>query len=177
MRSVLTLLAALMGWSTAAAHVSLEEPQAQAGAAYKAILRVGHGCEGAATHTLSVRIPAGFRGAKPMPKAGWALTVRRATLAEPYEDHGRQVVDDVVEITSSATDRVHWLPDAHYDEFVLRGQAPQRPGTLWFKVLQRCERGELDWAEVPASGSSTQGLKAPAAPLEVRPPSRAGHVH
>jgi periplasmic copper chaperone A len=59
----------LLGTAAAQAHVTLEEPQALAGAGYKAVLRVGHGCEGTATHTVVVRVPAGFRGAKPMPKA------------------------------------------------------------------------------------------------------------
>jgi periplasmic copper chaperone A len=38
----------------AQAHVTLQEPQAVAGQGYKAVLRVGHGCEGSATHTISV---------------------------------------------------------------------------------------------------------------------------
>jgi periplasmic copper chaperone A len=87
------------------AHVTLAEPQVLAGAGYKAVLRVGHGCEGSATHTLKVLLPAGFRGAKPMPKPGWALRIRRDTLAEPYESHGRRVTEDVVEITWQAATR------------------------------------------------------------------------
>lgn len=162
----------------AQAHVSLEQPQATAGSGYKAVLRIGHGCEGSATHTVTVRLPAGFRGAKPMPKAGWTIAITRAPLAEPYDSHGRQVTDDVVEISWKAAGRESWLPDAHYDEFVLRGQAPEAPGPAWFKVQQLCEKGEWNWAEVPASGTSTKGLKAPAVLLEVLPPKAApGHVH
>jgi periplasmic copper chaperone A len=69
------------------------------------------------------------------------------------------------------------LPDEHYDEFVLRGQAPDKPGPLWFKVLQQCERGEWDWAQVPAVGTSTKELKAPAVLLEVLPNDHAAHAH
>lgn len=167
-RTVLSALA-LLGAAAAQAHVTLEEPQALAGAAYKAVLRVGHGCEGTATHTLVVRIPAGFRGAKPMPKAGWALSVERAPLAQPYESHGRTVRDDVVQITWKATGKDFFLADAHYDEFVLRGQAPAQAGPLWFQVRQLCEKGEWNWADVPASGTRTQGLKAPAVLLDVVP--------
>jgi uncharacterized protein YcnI len=146
------LLAASFG---AAAHVTLEEPAAIAGKPYKAVLRVGHGCEGTATHTLAVRIPAGFKGAKPMPKPGWAIEIRP--------------VADSVEIVWKASSREAFLPDAHYDEFVLRGRTPEQPGPLWFKVQQLCEKGQWDWAETPASGTSTKGLKAPAALLEVLP--------
>ncbi len=161
----------------AQAHVTLEVPQAAAGSGYKAVLRVGHGCEGTATHTLSVRLPAGFRGAKPMPKPGWTISITRAPLAEPYESHGRKVTDDVVEISWKADSRERWLPDAHYDEFVLRGQAPDTPGPAWFKVRQLCEKGEWNWAEVPASGTSTQGLKAPAVLLDVQPKAAPAHQH
>ena len=54
--------------TAATAHVVLEEPKAVAGRSYKAVLRVGHGCEGSATTGIKVLIPADFQGAKPMPK-------------------------------------------------------------------------------------------------------------
>lgn len=157
--------------SSAGAHVTLEEPAAIAGKGYKATLRVGHGCEGTATHTLRVLVPAGFRGAKPMPKPGWTLEIKRAPLAQPYESHGRRITDDVVEITWKAASREAWLADAHYDEFVLRGQTPPQAGPLWFKVQQLCEKGQWDWFETPADpkATSTRGLRAPAALLEVLP--------
>lgn len=169
-------LAALIAGS-ASAHVTFEQPKAPAGSTLKAVLRVGHGCDGSATHTLRVSIPSGFRGAKPMPKAGWSLDVRKATLTQPYESHGRRVSEDVVEVTWKASSRDAWLADAHYDEFVVRGQLPDKPGALWFKVQQICERGELNWAELPAAGTSTQGLKSPAVLLEVTPGGHAGHTH
>jgi uncharacterized protein YcnI len=141
------------------------------------VFRIGHGCDGSATHTVSVTLPAGFRGAKPMPKAGWTLALRKAPLAQPYSSHGRTVTDDVVEVTWKAATREAWLADAHYDEFTLRGQLPDTPQALWFKVQQLCERGELHWADVPAAGTSTRGLKAPAVLLEVTPAEAKGHSH
>jgi uncharacterized protein YcnI len=173
----ITLVAASAG--PASAHVTLEEAQAQAGKPYKATLRVSHGCEGTATHTLRVQVPAGFRGAKPMPKPGWTLQTQRAPLAQPYESHGRRITDDVVEITWTAATREAWLADAHYDEFVLRGQLPAQPGPLWFKVQQLCEKGQWDWFDTPADPKSTSraGLKAPAALLEVLPADEAPTAH
>jgi uncharacterized protein YcnI len=169
--------AALALWATAAhAHVALEQPQAEAGRPYKAVLRIGHGCEGSPTRAVSVKLPAGFRGAKPMPKPGWALTIRREPLAEPYESHGRRVTDDVVEITWTATSREAFLPDAHYDEFVLRGQAPLEVGPAWFRVHQLCEKGEWQWADTPSSENPQP--RAPAARLDVTAPDpHAGHKH
>ena len=161
----------------AGAHVVLDQPQAPAGSADPASLRVTHGCDGSPTHTVTVQVPAGLHGAKPQPKAGWALTVRKAPLAQPYTSHGRTVTDDVVEVRWQARSRAAWLDNAWFDTFSLRGQLPAEPGPLWFRVQQLCETGQIDWAEVPAGGSSTQGLKSPAALLQVVPAQPAGHQH
>jgi uncharacterized protein YcnI len=165
------LAVASLAQTLAQAHVSLEEPAAIASKGYKAVLRIGHGCDGTATHTVRVRIPSGFQGAKPMPKPGWVLDIQRAPLATPYETHGRKISDDVVEITWRASSPGAALPDAQYDEFVLRGQLPAEAGPLWFKVQQLCEKGQWDWFDTPADArsTSTRGLKAPAALLEVLP--------
>jgi uncharacterized protein YcnI len=163
--------------SLAGAHVVLEQPQAAAGSAYTATLRIGHGCDGSPTHTVTVQVPAGLRGAKPQPKPGWLLSVRQAPLAQPETRHGRSVSEDVVEVRWQAASREAWLDDAWFDTFSLRGQLPAQPGPLWFRVQQLCERGQRDWTELPASGTSTQGLKSPAALLQVRPAAAAGHQH
>lgn len=159
------------------AHVVLGEPAALVGTSYRATLRVGHGCEGSPVTALRVTIPAGFMGAKPMPKPGWVLSLKTEKLAKPYQYHGKTVSEDVREITWMATSKEYWLLDAYYDEFVLRGGLPASAGPMWFKVLQTCEIGSIDWAEVPASGTSTKGLKAPAALLEVIESGPAGHSH
>jgi len=161
------------------AHASLDEPVALAGTYYKAAINIGHGCAGAPVHTVTVRLPAGFKGAKPVPKPGWKLDITRAPLAKPYTSHGKTISDDVAEIRWTALTRDAWLQDAWTDSFALRGQLPGQPGALWFKVLQTCESSAIDWAEVPATGTSTQGLKAPAVLLEVLPaqPAAGGHAH
>lgn len=148
-----------------------------AGRYYRAALQVGHGCEAAPTTSVTVLLPAGFRGAKPMPKAGWNLSIKRVRLDKPYTDHGRKVEEDVSEITWTASAPEFALPDAHFDTFVLRGGLPEKAGPLWFKVVQLCSQGRLDWTEVPASGTSTKGLKSPAALLEVIASGAAGHQH
>lgn len=173
-------LGALACFSTgAAAHASLDEPVALAGTSYRAAVNIGHGCDGTPVHTVTVRIPPGFKGAKPVPKPGWKLEVTRAALAQPYTSHGKTITEDVAEIRWTALSRDAWLQDAWTDSFVLRGQLPDAGGALWFKVLQTCENSAIDWAQVPASGTSIQGLKAPAMLLEVLPsqPAAGGHAH
>lgn len=158
-------LLALAGASSA--HVVLQDGAAAAGASYRASFRVGHGCDGAATTGITVTIPAGFTGAQPMPKAGWTVRTVVGKLDAPYTSHGKTFSEGVIEISWTANGADNALPDAFYDEFVLRGTTPAKPGPLWFKVRQSCDKAVLNWAEVPPSGSSTKGLESPAALLEV----------
>ena len=175
--AAIALLAGAGGlFGSASAHVVLEYQVAPAGAGYKATFKVGHGCGASPTRQIAVDIPAGMRGARPMPKPGWTLAVTTGKLATPYDDHGKPVTEGVTEITWTATPG-HALPDAHYDEFVLRGGLPAAAGPMWFKVLQTCEKGRTDWSEIPASGTSDKGLKNPAALLEIIPSEHVGHAH
>ncbi len=168
------LLTGLIASPAAQAHVVLAEPVALAGTAYRATLRVGHGCQGSPTTALTVFVPAGVRGAKPMPKPGWTLRTRSAALTPPETRHGKTVREDVVEVHWQASSPEAALPDGWYDEFVLHVGLPAQGGQLWWRVLQTCAQGQLDWAQVPARGSSTRGLPSPAVPLEVIPPGPSG---
>lgn len=174
---IIAASAILMGGPAAFSHVVLDEPAALAGRGYKAALRISHGCEGSPTTAVKVIIPAGFQGAKPMPKAGWTLSTSIARLDKPYDSHGKRISEDVAEITWSANSPDNWLPDAWFDEFVLRGTLPAQAGPMWFKVLQTCEKGRLSWTEVPVSGTSAAGLKSPAALLEIIESATVGHQH
>jgi periplasmic copper chaperone A len=64
------------------AHVTLETEKAPPNAAYKAVLRVGHGCEGKPTTAIRVKIPEGVIAAKPMPKPGWRLATTKGKYAK-----------------------------------------------------------------------------------------------
>jgi periplasmic copper chaperone A len=164
--------------TTSFSHVTLQDPVAAAGAGYRAVLRVGHGCAGSPTTGIAVTIPAGFNGAQPLVKPGWTAAVRTGALAVPYEMHGTKFTDGVLEISWTAKTAADALPDAFYDEFVLRGTTPKTPGPLWFKVVQTCENGSTAWVEVPAHGTHAHDLKAPAALLEVIDVQAAGeHAH
>lgn len=160
------------------AHVVLQDSAAAAGSSYRAAFQVGHGCGDEATTAMRITLPAGFNGAQPMPKAGWTVSTKVGPLPVPYESHGQKYAQGVLEISWTANGPEHALPTAYYDEFVLRGTTPAKPGPLWFKVLQSCALGANDWAEVPPSGTSLKGLKSPAALLEVLDVQPAGaHAH
>lgn len=171
------LLGAAGFFFPAHAHVVLEYQVAPAGSSYKASFKVGHGCGASPTRQVSVDIPAGVRGARPMPKPGWALEVRREKLLTPYTSHGRSITEDVTRITWTARTREDMLASAHYDEFILVAQMPAEPGPLYWPVRQACEEGRNDWTEIPRPGQPLSDLKSPAAYLEVLSGGSGEHKH
>lgn len=155
--------------TTSLAHVTLETRQAPAGANFKAVLRVSHGCEGSPTTALRVKIPEGIIAVKPMPKPGWTLEMVKGKYAKTYEGSEKQKISEgVVELAWSGGK----LPDDNYDEFVFRafvtadlpaGQA------VYLPIVQQCEKGVHRWIEIPAAGKSTDDYPEPAAELMVTP--------
>lgn len=101
----------------------------------------------------------------------WIVSTKMGKLDNPYDNgHGGMVTQGVTEISWLADSKDSVLLDTHYDEFVFRGRVPKESGPMWFKIFQGCENGSTDWAEIPASGTSTKELKTPAALLEILPP-------
>jgi uncharacterized protein YcnI len=160
---------ALAGVTIAFAHITLENQQAPVGASYKAVLRVPHGCEGSATVAIRVRIPDGFIEVKPMPKPGWKLDVVRGKYQKPLSVRGTSVTEGVTEVGWSGGN----LPDAYYDEFVLTGYIGDEGAagqTMYFPVVQECEKGINRWIEIPAAGGAQEKEPAePAAALKLLP--------
>lgn len=155
----------------ASAHATLETAETPAGAAYRAVIRIGHGCEGQATHTLRVRLPEGFYNAKPMPKPGWALETVKGAYAAPYDNHGTPMTEGTREVIWSGGE----LQDDWYDEFVLRGTVGPEvaPGTvLYFPTVQECADGTADWTDT----SGNRDLPNPAPGVTVTPAAvKPGH--
>jgi periplasmic copper chaperone A len=161
--------------SVAIAHITLEKREAPVGSFYKAVLSVPHGCEGAATVKVSVQIPEGVISVKPMVKAGWTLEVKRGEYARPYSYlHGAKMSQGPKEITWSGGN----IPDAYYDEFVMQtfiaGElAPNT--TLYFPVIQTCEKGEHRWVETPGAAKTGSGHDEPAPGLKLLPAATKAH--
>lgn len=150
--------------AAAFAHITLETPEAPANGYYKAVLRVPHGCAGSATTAIRVQIPDGVQQAKPMPKAGWQLTVKKQKLAQPYDVEGTKITEDVHEIIWSGGN----LPDAFYDEFIFRAKLPADEGkTIHFPVIQTCATGETKWIDIPADGADDDSVEHPAPSLKL----------
>jgi uncharacterized protein YcnI len=147
----------------ALAHVTLDQASMPADSYLRVAIRVPHGCDGVATTGIRVQIPEGFRNVKPMPLAGWTLTTVTGggTAGLGGHDEGPLVKE------------VAWqggtLPDAFYQEFILRLQTPAKAGeTLYFPIVQECENGRVTrWIERPSRPG--ESLRAPAFPVRILP--------
>ncbi|MGE0023723.1 MAG: DUF1775 domain-containing protein [Hyphomicrobium sp.] len=166
---------ALLVFGPAHAHVSLERPEAARGKSYKAVIKIPHGCEGQATHTVRVEIPEGFIGVKPMPKPGWTIKTQRGAYAQSYGYYHGPLGEGVKAIEWSGGN----LPDDYYDEFVASGFIAREIAdtALYFKVVQLCATGEERWVDIPGEGVDAHDLKAPAAVLKIAAADEADDHH
>lgn len=138
------------------AHVTLAEDTARPGATYRAVLQVGHGCEGGLATTAIRVLLDGIASARPMPKPGWDLATTRGPVTRP----GGGTVEGVREIMWSGGD----LPTDWYDEFVFVANLPRaEPGTvLYFPVVQECGTVVHRWIEIPLPDEEASDLAEPA---------------
>ncbi|HUR90599.1 MAG TPA: copper chaperone PCu(A)C [Ramlibacter sp.] len=128
MNKILIAFASLAAASLACAHVSVQPDFAEAGATYRGVLHVGHGCDGKPTTALEVQLPGG--GTR----------------------------------TIAAADK---------QDVPIEFAAPKQAGPAWIKVVQRCGAAAANWADVPAQGASTEGMKTPAVLVQVLAPAQA----
>jgi uncharacterized protein YcnI len=165
--AVATVLALLA--SPALAHITLETQQAPVGSTYKAVLRVPHGCKGAATIKVRVQIPEGVIAVKPQPKSGWTLETIKGQYGKAYDYYGTPTSEGVKEVIWSGGK----LLDEHYDEFALRAYLTsdlKSDTTLFVPVVQECDGGSVErWIEIPAAGKSADDYKFPAPGVKLTP--------
>jgi len=161
--------------TTASAHITLERKEVPVGSFYKAVFSVPHGCDGSATVKVSVQIPEGIISVKPMVKPGWTLEVKRGDYAKPYSYlHGAKLTQGPKEITWSGGN----IPDAYYDEFAMQAfvAGELTPNTtLYFPVVQTCEKGEHRWIETPSTPKTGSGHGEPAPALKLLPAAPRAH--
>ncbi|NHC45809.1 YcnI family protein [Motilibacter aurantiacus] len=123
---------ALVNAAPASAHFSAQLYGASpvAGKSVTVWLRAGHGCSGAATTAVTVKIPANVPSARPQNKPGWAL--------------------DIAKDASGKVTMVTWsggnVPDAAFEDFGLSVRLPEKVGeTVAFDTVQRCGATEVAW--------------------------------
>lgn len=162
----LASMAFIASQSTAFAHITLATGEARTSTYYKAVFQVPHGCDGAATQAIRIQIPEGVIGVKPMPKAGWTLSITRGAYAKTYQSQGKAVTEGPKEIVWSGGS----LADDNYDEFTFTSflAGDFRPGqTISFPTVQQCAKGEVRWDQIASDGQNPHSLKSPAPALRI----------
>ncbi len=154
------ILAVMLAMPVAASgHIVLAPGTSPADGYYAGALRIGHGCDGAATTELRVEIPAAARDAKPQPKPGWTVTIER--------DGGR--------VTA-----LRWtgaLPADQFDSFgVMLVLDPAAVGRVYLPAVQRCGAVEKRWTQLPAAGAAWTSVPMPAPMLVIAPAANAPHA-
>jgi uncharacterized protein YcnI len=163
-RTTLSLVLLAASTLPAAAHVTLETGKSPVGSPYKAVFRVPHGCEGAATTAMKIQIPEGVIAVKPMPKPGWTIALTTGKYAKTYKNWGSDVSSGVTEVDFTGGS----LPDAYYDEFVITGTIADSfkvGDTVYFPTLQECGATTDRWIEIPKPGEKEPERPTPSVTL------------
>ncbi|WP_077926901.1 YcnI family copper-binding membrane protein [Wohlfahrtiimonas populi] len=147
----------------ATAHVSFIDAKPMTeGKPFKATFAIPHGCEGTPTTKVTIKIPEGVIGIKPMSKSGWTLSTETIQYAKTYQQYGKDVTQGVSSITWEGS-----LPDQYYDEFTITGYFADNANNseaLYFPVIQNCEVGEYLWTDTSGHqhhGHDSKELNAP----------------
>lgn len=164
-----------LGLAGAAAHVTIKPDTTAAGAYANLTVAFSHGCDGSATTKLTITLPEPLVDAKPEIISGWKVEKVTETLDEPLTlDNGSSVTERIGQIVYTAETPIE---DGYLQKMDLSVQLPDAEGeTLAFPVLQTCEEGETDWAEIPAEGQDPHSLEAPAPTITLTGAEEHGHA-
>ncbi|SFB78055.1 Uncharacterized protein YcnI [Nocardioides terrae] len=145
----------------ASAHVTVTPSSTGAGASSMLTFSVPHGCEGSATTEITISMPKEVIEATPTRNPFYDVSKKDVKLAEPIgAEDGDQITEKVDTITYTARTP---LPDGYRDAFDIQIEVPDTVGkTLAFPTIQKCEKGQTAWTEVPAAGQDADSLEHPA---------------
>jgi uncharacterized protein YcnI len=141
--SALILLSALA--TPLLGHIVFTPASGAANTTVYTSFRVSHGCNGTATTSVQVKLPAGTSSVKPHRLAGWTIT----TTTRPAENPTATVNTTVDTITWTSPEGV---PDNQYEEFYFAVKTPATAGKIYFPVEQKCVTGSYSWTDIPQDG-------------------------
>jgi copper(I)-binding protein len=144
----LTLAGFVIGATAAHAHVVLSQKTFEAGVNFAAFFKVEHGCDGSPTLSLRVEIPKDVAVLDVPAKEGWTANAEK---------------------TGGRIAAVSWrgrLEAGEQDQFGLLLKLPDRTGPLYFPTVQRCDKGEMRWTQIPVAGQTAK-LSRPAPSVEL----------
>ncbi len=124
----------------AAAHVTLNPSEWEAGGFARFSIRVPNERDDIATTKITVRFPEPILSASFQPIEGWRRTIKMVRLDEPIEIEGEQISEKIDTVTWSGGS----IEPGEFQEFGLSIRMPEEPGTkLAFPAVQTYSGGEV----------------------------------
>lgn len=137
---IAALAATLVLAPAAAAHVTLNPREWEAGGFARFAVRVPNERDNASTTRVSLRFPEPILSASFQPVEGWQRTVRMVELDEPIDVEGEQVTERIDTVTWSGGR----IRPGEFQEFGVSFRTPEEPGTeLAFPAVQTYSNGEV----------------------------------
>jgi uncharacterized protein YcnI len=136
-----SLVAALVLAPAAAAHVTLNPGEWEAGGFARFAVRVPNERTNANTTEITMQFPESVIEASFQPVAGWERTIEMAALDEPIVEEGEEPITQRI---ASVTWSGGAIRPGEFQEFGVSFQVPETPGeSLMFPSIQTYSNGEI----------------------------------
>jgi periplasmic copper chaperone A len=178
MRGIKTRVAAATGVltlalaGTAGAHITANPGEAASDSFATLDFSVGHGCEESPTTQVRIQIPPSVPSVTPGVHPLWDVATKEGKK-DKVELHGETITRGVSEVTYTAKQA---LPPDRLDLLTMSVKLPagKEGESVYFPTIQRCEKGQNRWIQIPAEGESPDELEEPA-PAVVLTAAEGGH--
>ncbi|HEX2046062.1 MAG TPA: YcnI family protein [Gaiellaceae bacterium] len=135
------LVAVLVAPATAAAHVTVNPGEWEAGGFARFAVRVPNERDNADTTEITMQFPGNVLSASFQPTPGWERRVEMAALDEPIEEEGEEPITERI---ASVTWTGGTIAPGEFQEFGVSFQVPETPGEeLVFPAIQTYSNGEV----------------------------------
>jgi uncharacterized protein YcnI len=141
--------AALLFASVAAAHVTMNPEEWEAGGFARFAVRVPNERDNADTIEVTVRFPQSIISASFQPMPGWKRSIEMEPLDQPIEEEGEQITEHIASVTWSGGK----IAPGEFEEFGVSFRVPETPGEdLVFPSIQTYSNREVvRWIGPPDS--------------------------
>jgi uncharacterized protein YcnI len=146
---LITVIAALVVTQVAAAHVTINPREWEAGGFARFAVRVPNERDNADTTEVTVRFPQSIISASFQPVPGWERSIEMEPLDEPIEEEGEQITEHIASVTWTGGT----VKPGEFQEFGVSFRVPETPGEdLVFPAIQTYSNGEVvRWVGAPDS--------------------------
>jgi uncharacterized protein YcnI len=136
------------------AHVETEPAAVEAGNSATVSFSPSHGCDGSPTISLAFKMPGSVRNAAAVAKTGWETST----------------ADGVITFSGGS------LEATTLENFDITFTAPAAAGPIFFPVVQKCVKGEINWIDTPNPDGTEAEFAAPMVTVTAGPPTSADLV-